>query len=133
TVDIEASTTWTPVSGNLAANTTWPANARMDVTADLTVAAGVTLTIGDGAVVRLAGGINITNHGRIVIAGSASRPVLFTPFSKSRPWGGFYLLTANALLEAENSIFVASGSRQTGVPGHRNEQALFYLDNRAKV
>jgi hypothetical protein len=133
TVDIEASTTWTPVSGNLAANTTWPANARMDVTADLTVAAGVTLTIGDGVVVRLAGGINITNHGRIVIAGSASRPVLFTPFSKSRPWGGFYLLTANALLEAENSIFVASGSRQTGVPGHRSEQALFYLDNRAKV
>lgn len=130
---IEPSTTWTAVSGRLSSDTVWGLNARIAVSGSLTIPAGVTLTIQEGAVVRLASGVNVTNNGRIRILGSTSRPVVFTPFSTNQPWGGFFCMANTSEFEATGAIFVAAGAAQSGYPGHRNEQPLFFLDNYARA
>src|SRR5688572_769383 len=130
---IESSTTWTSVSGALAGNTVWGEDSRIAVTGSITIPAGSTLTILEGSVVRLNSGVNITNLGRISIEGIASRPVVFTPLSRAQPWGGFFLTATTSLLEASGAIFVAPCAVQSGFPGHRSEQPLLYIDNRARV
>jgi hypothetical protein len=130
---VEGNTTWTPVSGTISGNTTWGEDSRIAVTGNTTIPAGSTLTILDGSVIRLNAGVNITNLGRIVIAGAAGRPVVFTPTSRQQPWGGFFLTATTSRLDASGTIFVSAGAVQSGFPGHRSEQPLFYLDNRARV
>jgi hypothetical protein len=130
---IEASATWTSVSGTLDGNTVWGEDSRIAVTGGLTIPAGSSLTIQEGSVVRLNSGVNITNLGRISIEGLASRPVVFTPVTRAQPWGGFFLTAATSLLEASGAIFVAPCAVQSGFPGHRSEQPLLYIDNRARV
>jgi len=132
-ITLEPGTSWTSVSGTLAGNNVWGEDSRMAVTGGLTIPAGSTLTILEGAVVRLNGGVNITNLGRISIEGTSSRPVVFTPLSRAQPWGGFFLTATTSLLEASGAIFVAPCAVQNGFPGHRSEQPLLYLDNRARV
>ncbi len=130
---IEASTTWTSVSGTLAGNTVWGEDSRIAVTGSITIPAGSTLTIHEGSVVRLNSGVNITNLGRISIEGLASRPVVFTPVTRAQPWGGFFLTAATSQFDAVGAIFVAPCAQQSGYPGHRGEQPLLYIDNRARA
>jgi len=73
-VNIDTSTTWSNVTGTLPAATVWPANSRIRVTGNITLASGSTLTIGAGAIVQLNPGVNITNSGRTVINGTAFLP-----------------------------------------------------------
>jgi hypothetical protein len=70
TINLEAATTWTSVSGTLAGATAWPANARIRVTSHLNIPAGATLTVGAGAIVLLNSGVNITNDGSVLINGT---------------------------------------------------------------
>lgn len=130
---IEASTTWTSVSGTLAGNTVWGEDSRIAVTGSITIPAGSTLTIQEGSVVRLNSGVNITNLGRISIEGLASRPVVFTPVTRAQPWGGLFLTAATSQFDAVGAIFVAACAQQSGYPGHRGEQPLLYVDNRARA
>ena len=132
-VVIEADTVWTPVSGTLAGNITWDEGSRIAVTGHLTVPAGSTLTISGKTVVRLGSGLNITNLGRILINGSSGEPVVFTPVTRAQPWGGFFLMGDASRLDASGAIFVAAGAQQSGFPGHRNEQPLFYISTRGQV
>jgi len=131
---IEASTSWTTVSGVLG-DTAWPGNSRIQVTGNLTIPVGITLTIGAGTIVRLNGGIDITNNGTIEIAGTIELPVVFMPTVKAQPWGGFISKLANqGTYRGTGVIFTGSGAvanwfGQNGNPGsHRTEQGLFYLD-----
>jgi hypothetical protein len=133
TIRVLDGTAWTTVSGTLAGNNVWGEDSRVTVTGGLTIPAGTSLTILEGAVVRLNAGVNITNLGTIRIEGTTSRPVVFTPRSRAQPWGGFFLTTTTSLLEASGAIFVAPCAVQSGFPGHRSEQPLLYLDNRARV
>jgi hypothetical protein len=132
-ITLEASTTWTSVSGTLNGNTVWGEDARIAVTGGLLIPAGSSLTIQRGAVVRLNSGVNITSLGRISIEGTANRPVVFTPVARAQPWGGFFLTNTTSLLEASGAIFVAACAVQSGFPGHRSEQPLLYIDNRARA
>src|SRR6185503_7235440 len=50
---IEASTSWTSVSGTLNGNTVWGEDSRIAVTGGIIIPAGSSLTIQEGAVVRL--------------------------------------------------------------------------------
>ena len=133
-VMIEASTTWTTVSGELA-DVTWPADSRIHVTGNLTILAGSTLTIGAGTIVRLNSSMDITNNGTIEINGTVEQPVIFMPTVKAQPWGGFVSKNANqGIYRGTGVIFTGSGAvanwfGQNGNPGsHRTEQGLFYLD-----
>ena len=124
-ITVEASTTWTTPPGTLSGAVNWPAGSRISLTTHLSVSSGATLTIGAGTVVRLGSGINITNLGGIVINGTESQPVVFTPVTRAQPWGGFFLTVPTARIEGNGVIFMAACSRQSGFPGHRNEQPLF--------
>jgi hypothetical protein len=137
-INLESSTTWTPVSGVLGGNTAWPENSRIHVTTNLTINAGVTLTIGAGTIVRINSRTDITNNGSVVINGTVDQPVVFMPNSRSQPWGGFISKTLNAgTITGTGVIFTGCGA----VPGwfptanplggnpidsHRKEQALFF-------
>ena len=133
TINLEASTSWTSVGGSLSGATVWPANSRIAVTANLTIPAGASLTIGEGTIVKLNSRINITNNGAIRINGTEARPVVFTPASRSQPWGGFFLRQNTSTLDANGTIFVASGADPSAGAGHRSEQCLFFLDLRPRL
>jgi hypothetical protein len=126
TITLQAGTVWTTVSGTLSANTTWPANSRIHVTANMTLTAGFTLTIGPGTVVRLNPGVTITNNGNVTINGTINEPVVFMPNSRSQYWGGFQMRTATGQVNATGTIFSGSGAAPMWFSGgHKREQALF--------
>ena len=132
-VNIESSTTWTTVSGTLG-NTTWAPNSRIHVTANLTIPAGVTLTIGEGTVVRLNPGVNLTNSGSTIINGTTVQPVVFTPTNRVAPeqrtgaWGGWIMRGGELIATA--AIMTGSGAAAglSFSPGssHRSEQPLLF-------
>jgi len=142
-INIDPSTTWTMVSGILPAGTVWPVNARIQVTGNITIQAGDTLTVGAGAIVLLNPLVNITNSGRTVINGTREQPVVFTAATRVAPerhagaWGGFFLRGASAELIANGAIMTGAGgtASMSFSPGasHRSEQALLLIHSGARV
>ena len=142
-IQIESTTSWTPRSGVLAASEAWPENSRIHLTAGLTVPAGVTLTIGAGTVVKLNPLVNLTNFGRIVIAGTPDRPVIFTatnivwPEKPAGAWGGLVMRSDGVTrpqLEVNGAIFTGgAGATSWSFPSpstsHRSEQPVLLLSN----
>jgi hypothetical protein len=137
-INIESNTTWTTVSGNVG-NTIWSAGSRIHVTGHITIPAGSTLTIGEGTVVRLNGGVNITNSGRTVINGTANQPVVFTATNRVAPeqhtgaWGGWFMRGTASELIANNAIMTGAGAAMSisFSPGssHRSEQPVLFVHN----
>ncbi|MBI4584679.1 MAG: hypothetical protein HY717_11750 [Planctomycetes bacterium] len=137
-IDIEAATGWTAVSGSLAASANWGQNARVHVTGDLTVAAGATLTIGAGSVIKLGAGVEITVDGALEVNGTREQPVVFTPASRSAPWGGLLFKTSASRGTMSAAIFTGSGADPQWFdnnPGdsHRHEQPLLNLAGGARA
>jgi hypothetical protein len=142
-INIDASTTWSNLSGILPAGATWPANSRIRVTGHITIAAGNTLTVGAGTIVQLNAGVNITNNGRTVINGTLEQPVVFTAATRVAPerhtgaWGGFLLRGATAELIASGAIMTGAGAAASFSfsPGasHRSEQALLLVHSGARA
>ncbi|MCZ6794247.1 MAG: hypothetical protein O7J95_11610, partial [Planctomycetota bacterium] len=139
-VEIEASTDWTTVSGAIDAPTDWGDDARIHVEGDLAVAAGATLRVGAGSVVRIGPGVDIVVDGTLVVEGSRERPVLFTPEDRGAPWGGLLLRNASSLLEMTGTVLTGSGANPRwfrDVPdsgsSHRKEQSLVYLSGGARA
>ena len=137
-INIDSATTWTSVSGVLPGSANWPDDSRIFITANLTVPAGATLTIGAGTVVRLNPAVNVTNIGRILINGTTTQPVVFTATNRVAPeqhtgaWGGFIMRTPGAELTANGAIMTGAGAAANfGWPGyassHKTEQALLMI------
>ncbi|MHB1307649.1 MAG: hypothetical protein ACYDC1_06390 [Limisphaerales bacterium] len=131
---VETDTRWKEVAGTLDRDTTWEADERVAITNDLTIPAGVTLSIKAGAIARLAAGVDLNVNGRVVIEGEGERPVVFVPERSDGPWGGFILRGASAEVIATHGVFARSGanpawfSENPGYDVHRREQALFLVD-----
>src|SRR6185369_5605778 len=89
---------------------------------------------GEGAVVRLNAGVDLTLNGQLILNGTTNRPVIFMPATRAQPWGGF-ILQGTAQITGGGAIFTGSGAVSNwfgtgGHPGsHRAEQALFYCTN----
>ena len=142
-IDIDTSTTWTTVSGTLAGATTWPANSRIHIDADVTIPAGSSLTIEEGSVIKLDPLVNIINTGTVTIDGTLTRPVVMTATNRVAPevhthaWGGFVIEGATASLAANAAILVGGGGATSWnfSPGrsHRSEQAVLFVHDNANV
>lgn len=135
TINLEAATTWTGVSGALNGAVNWPDNSRIAVTGTITIPTGSSLTVGQGTVVRLNAGVDVIVRGRLTINGTVTTPVVFTPINRAQPWGG--LITTNdspARIDATGTFFVGTGAKAnwfsgTGYDTHLSQQACFVLDN----
>jgi hypothetical protein len=138
-ITLESGTAWTTVSGVLNGDVSWPDNSRIFITTNLTVNAGVTLTVGAGTIVRINPRTDITNNGAVVINGTREQPVVFMPNARTQPWGGFIMRSGNASVTGTGVIFTGSGAIPNwfgsgGNPGsHRTEQALFFVNNTQSV
>ncbi|MCC5866089.1 MAG: hypothetical protein JJU31_13280, partial [Wenzhouxiangella sp.] len=66
------------ISGPIATDTTLVAGATYHVTGNLAVAAGVTLTVPEGTVLKAAFGVAITVNGTLDVAGTNANPAYFT-------------------------------------------------------
>lgn len=136
-IAIETIPTWQMVSGTISAATDWGQNARLQITNNLTIASGATLTIGSGSVIVINPKVDITVQGHIVVNGTDELPVVFTAQNRTVPWGGFLFETAASQGYFTGTIFTASGADSTwfnthsGYATHRKEQSLFLLANGA--
>ncbi|HMJ65008.1 MAG TPA: hypothetical protein VK615_06630, partial [Candidatus Binatia bacterium] len=139
TITLENGTAWTTVSGTLSGNTIWPDNSRIFLNTNLTINAGVTLTIGAGTIVRINPRTDITNNGAVVINGTRDQPVVFMPNARTQPWGGFIMRNGTGSINGTGVIFTGSGAVPNwfgsgGNPGsHRTEQALFFVGNSQSI
>ncbi|MGQ9589984.1 MAG: hypothetical protein ACUVYA_06785 [Planctomycetota bacterium] len=133
-IEIEETTAWTDVSGTIASDAAWPEDARIRVTGDLTVPSGVTLTVGAGAVVALAGGADLRINGHLVVAGTLERPVAFVPESPTAPWGGFIFKGSSSRGEIAGALLTGACANprwfdenpESGAT-HLPHQALLYM------
>lgn len=141
TIDIEAATTWTTVSGTLSGSTVWTPNSRIHITGAVIIPAGSSLTVGEGTIVRVNSGLEITNQGTVVINGTLDNPVVFMG-ATAAPWGGFVQHANNTVFTATGAIFTGSGAEPcwysnsergcasgvTGQGSHRTEQPLISMN-----
>ena len=88
-INVESSTAWTPVSGNLSGSTTWPDDSRISISGDITIPSGSSLTIGAGSVIRLAAKVNVNLGGQITINGTTQTCRMDSVQSESA-LGGYY-------------------------------------------
>lgn len=139
-ISIEATPTFTDMSGTISADTTWPANSRVRVTGTLTIAAGTTLTIGAGSIILVDTGngtgssaAELVVNGTLQANGTEAAPIVFAPATAGGYWGGIELPAATSTLNATFTIFSGSGEDQTwftshsGYSSHKPQQALFLL------
>ena len=140
---IETNTFWTPVSGTLSGSAVWLPNSRIHLNGDFTIPVGATLTIGAGTVVKLDPLVNITDSGRMIIEGTADRPVVFTaanvvwPEQNAGAWGGFLLRGSGAQLVGNYAIFAGGGGATSfnfsPSSSHKSQQAVLLVHSGASL
>ena len=86
-IDVTPSpTAVTTVSGTISSDTTWAAGV-FRVTGDITVNAGVTLTVAPGVIVKFDGNRRITVNGTLNAIGTSGQKVTFTSFTDDTAGG----------------------------------------------
>src|SRR3989304_1931536 len=76
-----SATAGTTVSGTITTNTTWAAGVFYVSGSDITVNAGVTLTINPGVIVKFGANRGMTVRGTLTAGGTAGSPVVFTAYA----------------------------------------------------
>ena len=133
TIVFDSTTTWHVVDGHVTNDTTWARNSRIELTRDINVAAGATLTIERGTTVRLGHRDDIRVYGALAVDGTLGEPVTFTPTDPAEPWGGFMFYSTTAVSRVTGAIFTGYGAvvdwmDQNGFGSHRDEQPLFHFN-----
>jgi hypothetical protein len=121
---------FTNVSGSIVADATWSGNVR--VTGDVTVAAGVTLSIDPGTHIFLdgdatpgsTGGTRIIVNGAVQANGTAANPINISAFQATDRWGGFVF--SNAAPSTWNYVLLSYAGHTTGV-GHTSRGPMVRL------
>lgn len=140
-IEIEATTEWQTISGEVAAATTWPADARVRITGDaLTVRRGATLIIGADSVMLVDPDTDIVVEGEIIVNGTVEHPVVFTCEDRRVPWGGFLFEAGGSRGAFTGTILTGSGADGDWLDNHsdyghshRHEQCLFFLADDARL
>ena len=129
----DTTVTYTTLSGNITSDQTFPDDARIHITADLTIDPTATLTIGAGSLIRIADAADIHVDGAFVVNATPADPTTFLPATPGGVWGGFFLQETTSTVDISGAILYGSGADQTwfdtnsGYGAHRDEQALFLV------
>jgi hypothetical protein len=102
------------VGGVLSSDTVWDgANGSIVVTNTVTVPAGVTLRITNGAVVLLPSNASIraTTNGVVWATGTETKPLLFAPVDGATPWGDLGAFGTNAAFTLQHAEVIAGQIR----------------------
>ncbi len=118
---------WQTLTG-AAGGQNFPAGSFIDMTGNVTVAAGATLTIGAGSVVRCAQGVEMEVQGTLLLNGSETQPIVFGP-ATGAVWGGLWAHGVGSRLEGRFAILTGGGNNpswitQKGMHSHRSNQPL---------
>jgi hypothetical protein len=100
------------VCGAISSDATWRAGTLYRVTCDVTVNAGVTLTVEAGAVVRFSSGTGLSVQGTLLARGTATQPIPFLANSETPSrgyWDGIDVL-AGGRVALEQAIVSHAGS-----------------------
>jgi len=118
------------VSGAIAADTVWSAaGGPYNVTAGVTVNAGVTLTIQPGTTLYLAAGVNITvaNGGRLFAEGTDSARIRFTRTpGTATTWGG---ITVNGAVGSPETRIAYAHFEFNGSTAIHSTDGTLFLDH----
>jgi hypothetical protein len=97
------------VTGTLSNNTSWDsATGAVELTGNVTVAAGVTLTIAQGTTILFRPGTSLlASSGTISVNGTLINPVYFLPADGETPWEGFAVSGAGSALNLRFAEIVA--------------------------
>lgn len=98
------------VAGNVAESAVWsPQSASYyELTSNVIVPAGVTLTIDSGTVIRVDAGYSLQVDGSLVVDGTAGDPVTFGATTPGSTWLGFEIGTADASIQLTDAIETGS-------------------------
>ena len=121
------------VSGTIASNTTWSAD-TVKVTADLTIANSVILTINPGVYVQFQGHYKLDVKGRIIALGTASNKITFTALSPTVGWSGIRFENTPILNDTSKFEYcvISYGKANSGLSNDKSGGAVF-LYNFSKV
>ncbi len=130
---VDASPAWQTLSG-AGGGRTFAANSYIDVTGTVTVAAGTTLTLGPGCVLRCAQGVEFEILGTLAVNGTAAAPVVFGP-AAGAVWGGIWVHSAGSQASMKFAMLTGGGANPTWITSHsmhshKAQQPLFtWSDN----
>lgn len=109
----------------IAGDTTWAAvNSPFRTTCEVTVPAGATLTIEPGVTVQLGSGHSVKVAGRLVAVGSSDEPIVFEPATAGQNWGGLQLQAGSGPSEIAFGRFTGGGARRAEMLGIATNEAL---------
>jgi len=106
-------------------------NSRIYIDKDISISEGASVQIEAGTVIAIGEGVNIMNHGVLIVNGTSENPVVFTCINNNDYWGGIISANSGSEIIAKHAIFSRSGYHHTGnyIYGHAKRQALFYMEN----
>lgn len=137
-VECVAAPAWTTLSGTLSTATTVPANSFLHINGALTVAAGASLTIGEGCVIKLDTGVDIEIAGTMTVNGTTTAPVYFYPATAGAKWGGIWVRDAGGDLDITGAIFTGACEQSNWLSvaphdfgGHHADQPVITFSNLA--
>jgi hypothetical protein len=112
-----------PVTGELAGDTIWsPENGQYRITGDLTVPAGITLTIMPGTTVFFGQGAQLIVEGRLAAEGLPEANVYFAPAPNVTDWEGIHFVNTTADNRITHAILQGS-TRTDGMVELDNSRA----------
>lgn len=119
------------LSGMIPMNMDIPSGSHVNITGDLSIPSGASLTIDEDCFISISPAVNIYNEGSILIKGSEAFPVTLTCADPEAYWGGVIGTGSGNLVVASHTIFSRSGFHSGGAYdwGHAHRQALFYCEN----
>ncbi|MGW8314239.1 MAG: hypothetical protein ACWGNV_01475 [Bacteroidales bacterium] len=118
------------LNGTLEEPTEIPQESYVRVTGNLTIPAGIALTIGPGTYLSIDPEVDINLEGSLLSQGTSAAPVVFTCSDPENYWGGVIGKGTGNQVEATHTLFGRSGFHAGGDYGwgHAHRQALFYSE-----
>ena len=113
---VDASPAWQPLAG-AAGGMTFAPGSYVDVTGNVTVAAGQSLTFGAGCIVRCGQGVEFNIQGTLAVNGTAGEPVMFAPAANA-VWGGVWVHGAGSQIQGHFLILTGGGADPNWIEDH---------------